>query len=342
MEGTGKNMDKILSVSIAAYNVEKTLEDVLNPFCASKYKDLLDVMIINDGSKDKTEDIALRYVKKYPQLFRLINKENGGWGSTLNRGFKEAKGKYFKQLDGDDYFSLENLDDFILYLNTVDTDMVYSPFVTFEDKTNAIMRVIGAYNCFTRENTYYIDELSGFMPAMHDITIKTDVLRNNAISITEHCFYTDVEYVIKSYNSCETMSYYERPIYYYRLAREGQSMSTSGVIKHYAEHEKMLFTVLKYYKENVHIEAKNIAIKNRLIDVCNMQYSFYCILPTNSAHKKEFKNFDDKLKQYPEFYSKIPGSLIAYLRKNNFNGYYFISKIKNYREKKNKWNFFGA
>ena len=104
----------------------------------------------------------------------------------------------------------------------------------------------------------------------------------------------------------------------------------------------MLFTVLKYYKENVHIEAKNIAIKNRLIDVCNMQYSFYCILPTNSAHKKEFKNFDDKLKQYPEFYSKIPGSLIAYLRKNNFNGYYFISKIKNYREKKNKWNFFGA
>ena len=108
-------MNKLLSVSIAAYNVEKTLEEVLEPFCNINNKELLDVMIINDGSKDSTREIALNYEKKYPEVFRLIEKENGGWGSTLNVGFREARGKYFKQLDGDDFFSPENLDDFIEY-----------------------------------------------------------------------------------------------------------------------------------------------------------------------------------------------------------------------------------
>ncbi len=335
-------MNKILSVSIAAYNVEKTLEEVLIPFCSSKYKDLLDIMIVNDGSKDGTKAIALEYVEKYPEMFRLIDKANGGWGSTLNAGFKEARGKYFKQLDGDDFFSPENLDDFILYLSTIDSDMVYSPFVTFEDKTNAIIRVIGGYNCFTRSEIYYLDELADFMPAMHDITVKVDILRENGISITEHCFYTDVEYVIKAYNSCETMCYYERPIYYYRLAREGQSMSVSGVQKHYLEHEKMLFTMLDYYTKSVYSEEKQAAIERRLMGACNMQYSFYFLLPTNSVHKKNLINFDNKLKQYSKFYQCVPGRLIAFLRKYNFKGYLFISRIKTYREKKNKWNFFGA
>ena len=110
--------NKILSVSIAAYNVEKTLDEVLIPFCNVKNKEILDVMIIDDGSKDRTREIASKYVKKYPDMFRLIEKENGGWGSTLNVGFREARGKYFKQLDGDDFFSPENLDDFLEYMKT--------------------------------------------------------------------------------------------------------------------------------------------------------------------------------------------------------------------------------
>lgn len=332
--------NKILSVSIAAYNVEKTLEEVLKPFCSIKNKNLLDVKVIDDGSKDRTKEIALEYVKKYPEMIRLIEKENGGWGSTLNVGFKQAKGKYFKQLDGDDFFSPENLDDFLQYLEKIDSDMVYSPFVTFEDKTGAIIRVIGGYDDFSRESIYYLDELQDFMPAMHDITVKVDILKKNNISITEHCFYTDVEFVVKSYNCCETMSYYEKPIYYYRVARDGQSMSVSGVKKHYLDHEKMLFTMIEYYKNNIHDEEKKMAVENRLIGACNMQYSFYCILPANKKHKIDFIDFDAKLKKYPMFYNKVNGRLISILRKYNFMGYSIISKMKTNRDKKNKWNFF--
>ncbi len=331
---------KLLSVSIAAYNVEKTLKEVLEPFCGIKNKEALDVMIVNDGSKDGTKDIALEYERKYPGMIRYIEKENGGWGSTLNVGFKEAKGKYFKQLDGDDFFSTENLEDFLEYLETVDTDMIYSPFLFFEDGTGAISRVAGIYPCFTRNTVYYLNEIQNFMPAMHCLTVKTDILRKNNISITEHCFYTDVEFVIKSYNCCETMAYYEKPIYYYRIAREGQSMSVSGVKRHYRDHEKMLLTMLQYYEKHVKDEEKKKAVENRLIDVCNMQYSFFCLLPTNQEHKKEFMQFDSSLKNYPLFYNQVKGRFVTMLRQYDFKGYRFIAAMKTNRDKKNKWNFF--
>ena len=334
--------NKVLSVSIAAYNVEKTLEEVLTPFCNVKNKEILDVMIIDDGSKDRTREIASKYVKKYPDMFRLIEKENGGWGSTLNVGFREARGKYFKQLDGDDFFSPENLDDFLEYMKNADADMVYSPFVLFEDKTNAIISVRDACSSFERDNIYYLDEIQAFIPNMHSIAVKVDILRKNNISITEHCFYTDVEFLIKAYNCCETMLYYEKPVYYYRTASKGQSMSTSSLKRNYKDHEKMLFTMLDYYNNNVHEEEKKNNIKNRIIDVCNMQYGIYCVLPQNTKHKKDFMNLDAKLKKYPEFYDSVKGRFIALLRKLDFAGYTIIAKLKTSRDRKNKWNAFAG
>ena len=98
-------MDKLLTISIAAYNVESTLEDALSPFCECENKDKLEVLIIDDGSKDETAEIGKEYERQHPDIFRVISKKNGGWGSTLNVGIQEGKGRYFKQLDGDDYFS---------------------------------------------------------------------------------------------------------------------------------------------------------------------------------------------------------------------------------------------
>ena len=80
--------NKVLSVSIAAYNVAGTLREALDPFLESGVLDALDIMIVNDGSKDNTVEIATEYVAKYPGTFRLIDKENGGWGSTVNIGIE--------------------------------------------------------------------------------------------------------------------------------------------------------------------------------------------------------------------------------------------------------------
>ena len=85
-------MDKLLTVVIPAYNIEKYEEQCLSSFVKPKALPEIEVLVVNDGSSDRTVEIAEKYVQKYPDIFRVINKENGGHGSTINRGIEEARG----------------------------------------------------------------------------------------------------------------------------------------------------------------------------------------------------------------------------------------------------------
>ena len=85
-------MEKLLSVSIAAYNVEGYLKKALESLAVPEVLDRLEVIIVNDGSKDGTLSVAKEYVERYPNTFRLIDKENGGYGSTVNASLSVAQG----------------------------------------------------------------------------------------------------------------------------------------------------------------------------------------------------------------------------------------------------------
>lgn len=332
---------KVLTVSIAAYNVASTLDEALKPFLNCRNLPDIEVLIINDGSKDDTANIANTYVEKYPDSFFLINKENGGWGSTLNVGIKLGNGKYFKQLDGDDYYSYENLDEFIDFLKLTDADLVYTPFVTFEDETGGILQVKGQYSTIPQRKQMKLGEMYDFAPAMHTLTVKMDVLKNNPIYITEHCFYTDVEFVLKACNFSKTIIFYEFPIYYYRLARSGQSMSIKGVRNHYKDHLKMVYTMLEYEIKIVVNEEIRDIFHLRLSGACEMQYIFFFALQCNGEQKKELIQFDNILKkQYPEYYYEIKNKAVRLLRKLDFKGYKIIGYLQTARDKRKKINVF--
>ena len=81
----------------------------------SKEFSKLDIIVVNDGSTDQTVEITNKYVEKYKQSIRLINKENGGHGSTINTSIKHAKGKYYKILDSDDWVNSENLNRLVAF-----------------------------------------------------------------------------------------------------------------------------------------------------------------------------------------------------------------------------------
>ena len=120
--------EKILTVTIPSYNVEAYLEDCLESFVNSEVMDDIEVLIVNDGSSDNTVKIAQRYVDKYENTFRLINKENGGHGSTINTGVREAKGKYFKVVDGDDWVDTRSFIHLVKVLKESDADIVASNY----------------------------------------------------------------------------------------------------------------------------------------------------------------------------------------------------------------------
>ena len=102
-------MKKVLTIVVPAYNVEKYLKNCLDSFVDVNILNSIEILVVDDGSTDKTADIAKNYEKKYPNSFRLLSKENGGHGSTINYAIPRASGKYFKVVDGDDWVDKKHL-----------------------------------------------------------------------------------------------------------------------------------------------------------------------------------------------------------------------------------------
>ena len=134
-------MEKTLTVSIAAYNVEEFIENTLKSLLVEDIDDL-EILVQDDDGTDKTAEIVKRYEKEYPNIIKLVHKENGGYGSTINSSIQLAKGKYFKQLDGDDWFNKENFKEFLKLLRTLDTDVVYNPYIIHYEKMTLFVNII--------------------------------------------------------------------------------------------------------------------------------------------------------------------------------------------------------
>ncbi|MEI3553139.1 MAG: glycosyltransferase family A protein [Acutalibacteraceae bacterium] len=128
-------MEKTLSISIAAYNVEEFLKNTLDSLVAPEIMDDIEVLIIDDGSKDNTAAIGKEFEDKYPNSFKVISKPNGGYGSTINAAIDAATGQYFKTLDGDDWYDTENLVRFVKDLKNMSADLILTPFTMVYEGT---------------------------------------------------------------------------------------------------------------------------------------------------------------------------------------------------------------
>ena len=325
-------MEKILKISIAAYNVEKYLEEALESLIIKKIEKL-DIIIENDGSSDKTAIIAEKYEKKYPKSFRVINKDNGGYGSTINKSIKLAKGKYFKQLDGDDWYNTENLERFIEELEKIEVDIVYSPlkfvYSNFsEDKFILPLNINGIY---------LLEDILKITPEifpMHSLAFRTSLLQRKNIRCLEKCFYTDIEYAVYPFIYSEKIYIYNKIIYNYRLGRDGQSVSLAGMKKNYRDGIRVLENLLKNYK---YIENKNEKnLKNYyekvIINSINFVLNSLMLLEKSKINFnlinfeiKEIKN--QNLKLYIEALKKR-GKLSAFVYKNFSKNYIYYNIFK--------------
>lgn len=310
-------MEKILSISIAAYNIEKyiysTIESLINEDVIEK----MEILIVSDGSTDNTVKIGKEYEKKYPGSIRVIEKENGGWGSTVNAGIQNARGKYFKLIDGDDQAMTENLPDFVHYLEKNNYDLVLTPYIEFIDETGELKEKI-SYGEFAGGGISASDIPEDAHVNMHECCFKTSLLKDNHIKITEKCFYTDVEFVIRGLSVTKSIGFLDKIIYKYRVARAEQSMSINGFRKHYRDHLKMTYNMLEFEKNYAGNDKVKKVIQNRLKKVVMLQYNIFCFLEGNKEHKREIMHFDRKLKQEYIGYYKVPMKKILILRYSHF------------------------
>ena len=114
---------KYISFAIPCYNSEEYMEKAIESIL--KGGEDVEILIVNDGSKDSTPEIARKYVKEYPQTVRLIDKENGGHGSGVNKGLELATGLYYKVVDSDDWVDEESLKKVISKLKELNNPLIY-------------------------------------------------------------------------------------------------------------------------------------------------------------------------------------------------------------------------
>ena len=98
---------KYISFAIPCYNSEAYMEKAINSILVGGED--VEIIVVNDGSKDGTQAIAERYQEKYPTIVKAVSKENGGHGDAVNWGLRHATGKYFKVVDSDDWVDEESL-----------------------------------------------------------------------------------------------------------------------------------------------------------------------------------------------------------------------------------------
>ena len=239
-------MDKLISIAVAAYNVEKYINLVLESLTHTKGISSMDIMVIDDGGSDNTMSIASKYAEDYPESIRLIHTENGGHGNVINTGIKNAVGEYFKVIDGDDRVDPDGLDELINLISRYKPDIFLNPYIVFDDESGKKISEEDSCANVPRGMVLSVkDYHTDLFPQMHSLTVKTKLLRENDVSITRHMFYVDVEYAFKASINADTVYAGKRPVYCYRVGRSGQSVSPEQLKKNFSHHEHLIYTLLE-------------------------------------------------------------------------------------------------
>ena len=325
-------VEKTLSISIAAYNVEEFLKNTLDSLVAPEIMDDIEVLIIDDGSKDNTAAIGKEFVDKYPNSFKVISKPNGGYGSTINAAIDAATGQYFKTLDGDDWYDTENLVRFVKDLKNMSADLILTPFTMVYEGTGE-NQVISMERKYQEKNITFeqLPEALYSKIKMHSVTYKTSILKENNIRIGEHCFYTDIEYISFPIVYVNDVNFLDYSIYQYRIGLEGQSVSDEGFRKHYKDHLRVVDRILEFYtinKENGLSKEKATFLFNILKALINTQYGIFFKLDNTEQTKHELIAFDTKLKQTNSMlYESAKGKRVVLLRKLKFKMFGLIKNL---------------
>lgn len=324
---------KILTIVVPTYNVEKYLNQCLESFVIPEIMEDLEVLIINDGSTDTSSSIGQSFANEYPDSFRLITKENGGHGSTINKGIEEAVGKYFKVVDGDDWILKEGLIKLITFLKKVDTDLVLNNYYWINDST-------GEKSCEVDQvcpgipygqEVPFVNVIEKIFFKMHAITYRTNILRNIPEKIDEHCYYVDMEYMMFPLPYIKTVSVIADYVYMYRIGQPTQSVSIENMKKRCNQHERVVNRLLDYYTKYASLsEAAGKCMTKIIARSITSQYKIY--LSFDESQSERLIQLERMLKlHYISIYKMISHPAIRLLRITNYRLYFLISKAVRYR-----------
>lgn len=220
--------EKILSVVIPTYNMERYLDRCLSSLIVDDVRmSLVEILVVNDGSGDRSSEIAHGYEARYPESFRVIDKENGNYGSCVNRGLADAKGKYIKILDADDTFETDNFPSFIDLLSSTVADCVISDMKMVKEDGETVDLCNFDLPC--DRSVFPISSVLNVADKMwmHCVCYRTERIRAIGYRQSEGISYTDQEWIGLPLAVSSSFVYFPSVLYLYLVGRSGQTVDTT-------------------------------------------------------------------------------------------------------------------
>lgn len=322
---------KIITVVIPVYNVEKYLEKCLNSFCLPELSDLLEVLIINDGSCDSSLAISTKYARAYPSIFYIISKENGGHGSAINTGIRNASGKYLKVVDGDDWVDKAAFSHLVSILRTSSCDIVASRYSWVDDcsRKARVPKHQMPLGCKAGKPYLFDTSITHSFIKMHNFTIRTQILKEHCPPIDEHCFYVDNEFILFPIPYVKSISWIPDIVYMYRVGMASQSVNLVTMQKRVLQHEKVLLRLLDYYD---HVSPCISRLKTReylasgIAKMLCSQIKIYLSFFPATLYKNKIRALETRIKKnQPQIYASVTNPYVWLLRLSDYKLYYLAS-----------------
>lgn len=227
---------KYISFAVPCYNSESYMDHAIETILSGG--EAVEIILVNDGSKDKTGEIADRYAREYPTIIKAVHQENGGHGEAVNTGLSHASGKYFKVVDSDDWVdeeSLQKILDTIIRFEEQqqEMDMIISNYV-YEKVGVEHKRVVHYRNVFDEGAAFGWNDMGRFRIdqyiLMHSVMYRTDMLKLCQLKLPRHTFYVDNIYVYYPLPHVRSIYYIDVNFYRYFIGRDDQSVNEKNMI----------------------------------------------------------------------------------------------------------------
>lgn len=253
-------MKPIVSIIVPIYNVESYLKECLESLLSQTLKDV-EVLLVNDGSKDSSGLIAKDYAEKYPVLFTYLEKENGGLSDARNFGVPLAKGEYIAFVDSDDYIAPTMFEKLYNAAKDTNADIVECEFeYVFEDTGKHASVKFPAYKDPK-------DCLMVAYPNAWNKIYRKEWLESLNVEFPKGVWHEDIEFFFKvlPYANKAMITVHES-LYYYRQ-RSGSIMTNPD--RRILDLHKIYSNIVAYYKENgIYKEYKDVIEYKYLKTTC--------------------------------------------------------------------------
>ncbi|NLJ90327.1 MAG: glycosyltransferase family 2 protein [Clostridiales bacterium] len=307
---------KLISFAIPSYNSQGYMDHAIETLLTGG--DDVEIIIVNDGSKDNTGKIADEYAAKYPNIVKAVHQENGGHGEAVNTGLKHATGMYYKVIDSDDWVDEEALKKVIATLKELSKENLDLMIVNYVyEKVNlGKQKPIDYKSALPVGEIFTWDDIKHFRIyqyiLMHSAIYRTQLLRDCGLELPKHTFYVDNIFVYQPLPYVKSIYYLDVDFYRYFIGRDDQSVNEE-VMKRRIDQQIRVTKIIIDSHDVMKLESKKLRdyMVNYVAMMMTISSVFLIKIDTDESIAKKDELWDYLKNSNEELYKKVKGGLLG-------------------------------